>query len=144
MKTIVALVSAVLFGCLFALAQGQDATNFLKNYEGSVRLPPELHDAYVQLAGALKRGDTEKIQALTSSNVVVAARVAMSPSVEGLGERGRINLHFVRDNFNEQILVIQQRGESEYLLRTSTTAFWFRKDKDGKWKLSDYLEKPIK
>lgn len=144
MKAILAPVYALLLGGLYTPAQGQEATNVLAYYSGSVQLPPELHDAYLQVVGALKRGDADKIESFASSNVVVAARDSVSPPIEGRGERGKINLRFGKEYFNEQILVIQRRGEGEYLLRTGTTAFVFKKDKNGEWKLSDYLEKPIK
>jgi hypothetical protein len=54
-----------------------------------------------------------------------------------------INLPFLREMFQAEILGVHQPNVGCFQIRTATTGLWFVKTKPKKWKLYLYIDKPI-
>jgi len=109
--------------------------------ECGVILPLELTKTYDELVAAFQNGKQSEIE-----NFCLPGKIKFTtdPRPKDRREYGQdINLPFLKDGFSKEVLNFSKNAEGEYGIRTGTTALWFSKTKDGKWKLSKYLDKPI-
>jgi len=109
--------------------------------ECGVILPLELSRTYDELVAAFQSGKQGEIE---KSCLPGKIKFTAKPRPDDRREYGQdINLPFLKDGFSKEVLNFSKNADGEYLIRTGTTALWFEKTKDGKWKLSKYLDKPI-
>lgn len=98
---------------------------------------------YARLVEAMKSGDESLIASLCKPDAI---RLISTPRAERAKEAGsakEINLPFAKEGLDVQLILVRKDSDQRYLLRTTTTAFWFTKTADGQWQLTDYLDKPI-
>ena len=113
----------------------------LKNYRGDVVLPPELHRTYTDLVVAFQSGKQQEIETFCLPGKIKFTTEPRTKAGRNYGQD--INLPFLKDGFDKFILNLGKDSDAEYLIRTGSTALWFTKTQDGKWRLSKYLDKPI-
>jgi hypothetical protein len=136
---------AILIGfILIAAALGvssADDKELLKQYKGEVVLPEELYQTYTNLVAALETGNQKEIEKFC---LVGKIKFTSDPREKGNEDYGQdIAFPFLKNGFAKTILNLRKDSDTEYLIRTGSTALWFTKTQDGKWKLSKYLDKPI-
>ena len=113
----------------------------LKNYRGDVVLPPELRWTYTNLVVVFQTGKQQEIETFCLPGKI---KFTTEPRTkEGRNYGQDINLPFLKDGFHKFILNLRKGSDAEYLIRTGSTALWFTKTQDGKWRISKYLDKPI-
>jgi hypothetical protein len=104
-------------------------------------LPESLKKTYDQLTAALASGKRAEIEKFCMPGKI---KITSTPRPEKTREYGQdINLPFLKNGFAKEILNSAGISPTEFLIRTGTTALWFEKTADGKWKLTKYLDKPI-
>lgn len=114
----------------------------LTQYKGDVVLPQELYRAYAGLVRALETGKQAEIEKFCIPGKITVTVAPRSKDTRHYGQN--INLPFLKDSFHKFILNLRKDSDTQYLLRTGSTALWFTKTKEQKWKLSKYLDKPIR
>lgn len=130
---------ALLVAALIAGAAEDNA--LLAQYKGEVVLPAELLQTYGNLVVALETGKQEEIEKFCLPGRIKFTTDARPKDQQEYGQD--INLPFLKAGFHKLILNLRKDSDTEYLIRTGSTALWFTKAEDGKWKLSKYLDKPI-
>ncbi len=112
----------------------------LRDYHGKVVLPADLYRTYAGLVSAFETGKREEIE-----KYCLPGRILFSakPRTSNPDYGQDINLPFLKNGFNRYILNLRKDSGSEFLIRTGTTALWFKMDANGRWKLDRYLDKPI-
>ncbi|HBM15805.1 MAG TPA: hypothetical protein DD381_05620 [Lentisphaeria bacterium] len=113
----------------------------LKKYKGCEVIPDSLLSNYTELVTALRLCDKSRVESLIGKEKITLTDTDRATAASDYGTD--INLNFLKNNFQPQILIVRRDSENDFLLRTATTAFWFKKDSKGKWKLVNYLDKPI-
>jgi ankyrin repeat protein len=109
--------------------------------ECGVILPLELTRTYDELVKAFQSGKLEAIEKFCLPGKI---KFTTAPRPGDRREYGQdVNLPFLKDGFSKEVLNFSKNADGEYLIRTGTTALWFSKTKDGEWRLSKYLDKPI-
>lgn len=109
--------------------------------ECGVILPLELTQTYDRLVAAFQAGDPAEIEKYCLPGKI---KITKKPRPADRREYGQdINLPFLKQGFSKQVLNFSKNSDHEYGIRTGTTALWFLKTGDGKWRLSKYLDKPI-
>jgi len=104
-------------------------------------LPESLKKTYDQLTSALAAGKIPEIEMFCLPGKI---KISSAPRPEKSREYGQdINLPFLKNGFAKEILNFDGISPTEFLIRTGTTALWFDKTADGKWKLVKWLDKPI-
>ena len=114
---------------------------FLKLYHGEIVLPAELLQTYGNLVAAMETGKQEEIEKFCITGEIKVTTDSRPKDDRGYGQD--INLPYIKDGFHKPVLSLRRDSDTEYLIRTVSTAFWFTRTEDGKWKLSKYLDKPI-
>jgi formylglycine-generating enzyme required for sulfatase activity/outer membrane protein assembly factor BamB len=113
----------------------------LKDYRGAVVLPAELRRTYAELVAAFQAGKQTEIEDFCLPGKI---KFTVNPRPKSQEEYGQeINLPFLKAGFHKSVLNLRKDGDTEYLIRTGSTALWFLRTEEGKWKLSKYLDKPI-
>ena len=139
MKQTILATLALLAMALVACAA--DDKELLKQYKGEVVLPTELLQTYGNLVAAMKTGKQEEIEKFCVTGKI---KLTTDPRPKDKREYGQdINLPYLKDGFDKFILNLRKDSDTEYLIRTGSTALWLTKTEDGKWKVSKYLDKPI-
>jgi hypothetical protein len=112
----------------------------LREYHGKVVLPADLYRTYAGLVSAFETGKKEEIE-----KFCLPGRILFStkPRTSNPDYGQDMNLPFLKNAFNRYILNLRKDSDSEFLIRTGTTALWFKMDDNGRWKLFKYLDKPI-
>jgi len=128
----------LLSSCFFLSAAEKE---LLGQYRGKEQIPAELYDAYTNLVAAMEQGDVSQISQCCVSNKISITREERVAGDRELGED--INIPFVQDGFDKQIAMIRKDSDNEYIIRTSSSVFWFTRSQDGRWILSRYLDRPI-
>jgi hypothetical protein len=124
------------------VAGAADEKALLKEYRGDVILPAELYQAYENLVVALETGKQEEIEKFCHPGKIKFTTDSRPKDRREYGQD--INLPYLKDGFHKFILGLRKDSDEKYLIRTGSTALWFTKTQDGMWKLSEYLDKPIK
>lgn len=123
-----------------SVAIAEDAKELLKDYKGDVALPPDLYATYARLVAAFEAGERDAIEGFCLPGKIAFSAEPRPSGKEDYGQE--INLPFLRKFFHKFILNLRRDSDTEYLIRTGSTALWFSKTEAG-WKLSRYLDKPI-
>ncbi len=133
---IIAVALSILF---IRVGQSLCCKELLTYYRGNVKLPEELYRTYEALIAAFSSGKQSEIE-----KFCIPGEIRFTTARRQNPEYGQdINLPFLKNGFNRFILNLREDSPTEYLIRTGTTALWFRKTADGTWKLFRYLDKPM-
>lgn len=135
----------IFFTCCFifcaSLSFASGENNLLKDYKGDVILPADLYQTYLGLVTAFQTGKREEIEKFC---VPAQIKITFKSRPKNNQEYGQdINIPLLKRGFDKFILNLRKDSELEYLIRTGTTSLWFSKNKEGKWQLSKYLDKPM-
>jgi len=103
-------------------------------------LPSGLLRTWQALTAALAAGDEAAIASFARPFAISVNRHERAGSQREYGRD--INLPFAKLGFSPEIVTVRKDGDDAWLIRTTTTACWFRKTSDG-WVLERYLDKPI-
>jgi len=119
---------------------GPPSKELLKEYRGTAVLPPALLRTYADLVAAFGQGSAEAIRRFcTAETVTITERERPLPS---WGDRGEINLKFLKEGFDKYIRVLQGKDPSEWMIQTRSSSLWFILQTGAGWKLKDYLDRP--
>jgi hypothetical protein len=114
---------------------------FAPGFQGP-KPPDDLLAAYARFVEAAHKGDSKTITSLVLPGVT---EITPKPREAKFREYGTdINLPFLRESFSSTIFVSRSPGDSQFLLRTASTAIWFAKLESVGWRIYHYLDKPIK
>jgi hypothetical protein len=137
-QTILATLALV---AMVLVAGAADDKELLKLYRGEVVLPAELLQTYGSLVAAMKTGRQEEIEKFCQPGKV---KFTTGPRPKDNREYGQdINLPYLKEGFHKFILNLRKDSDTEYLIRTVSTGFWFTKTENGNWKVTKYVDKPV-
>ena len=140
MKSLTIATGFILIAATLVVSAANEQ-ELLKQYKGEVVLPQELYQAYSNLVAAFQTGRKEEIEKFCMPDKIKFTTAPRSKDNRQYGQE--INIPFLKDGFDQFILNLRKDSETEYLIRTGSTALWFSRTEEGKWKLSKYLDKPI-
>ncbi len=89
----------------------------------------------------MEKGDADQIAKFCSGQKVVVTNKRRPEKSRDMGTD--MNIPFVQEGFDKYVALTRKDSDTEYLIRTNTSAFWFAKSADGRWMLTKYLDKPI-
>jgi len=143
MKAMVAGMICAVVWCM-APVNAQETNALFQIDEKSDPVPQDLSQFYEGLAGVLETGTVAQISTFCVPGQVQIT-IAPRPDNPQFPDTGNdLNLAFIRrGHFDKVVVYAEKSGDSEYVLRTNSTTFWFRKSPDGTWKLARYLDRPI-
>ncbi len=96
--------------------------------------------AFSNFVVLVKSADTNGIQSMIQGTKVVISATPRS----GDAEYGTdINLPFLANGFQSEIQSIRLQDGVVARIRTVSTCVWFQRGRDGEWKITRYLDKPI-
>ena len=98
--------------------------------------------AFSNLVTKMEAGDAEGIH-----KMIIGTNVTVSTDyrVAGKEEYGEdINLHFATNGFIKEIRSVRVIQPSVAHVRTITSFVCFQCDSNGEWKISQYIDRPIK
>jgi hypothetical protein len=112
---------------------------FVAEYRSEDKVPQTLLDAYVKFAETAQAAGGLKPLLLPH-----AVEITTGARPEKMREYGTdINLPFLASRFNPKVFSIRRDADDAWLIRTGTSAIWFVETKSGKWRVYQYLDKPI-
>lgn len=113
----------------------------LKDYKGSEEMPEDLYGAYEKLVRAMELGQEEEIASFSLPHSISITRDARSAKSRDYGED--MNLPFLKSGFSKYIVSLRKDSADTFLVRTSSSYFYFVRTKASIWKLYRYGDKPI-
>ena len=127
--------------CLLFLTSALRAEDyFAPGYQGP-KPPEDLLVTYARFVEAARKVDSDTITSLVLPGVT---EVTHKPRESKFPEYGTdINLPFLRERFMSPVFLFRTPGDSQFLLRTASTAIWFAKLQSVGWRVYHYLDKPI-
>ena len=134
----------LLLGC--ALVGAQDTNSLINEHHDDVTLPPELYRTYANLIAAMETGKPEEIEKFCVRGTISFTTTPRTDieNQQNFAGRQDINLPFLKGGgFDKLIVLARKDSDTEYLIRTDSTAFWFRRMADGQWKLWKYMDRSI-
>ena len=122
----------------------QETNDLFQLYDRSDPVPQDLREFYERLIAVLQTGKVVQIATFCLPEQVEIT-IAPRPESPQFPDTGNdLNLAFIRrGNFDRVVVDTRKDSDSEYLLRTISTAMWVRRCPDGAWKLARYHDKPI-
>ena len=143
MKILLAEIIFTLICCTLP-AVAQETNALFQLYSRSDPVPQDLGLFYERLVAVLQTGTVAQISTfcLPGQVKITIAPRPDNPQFPDTGDD--INLAFVRrGHFDKVVVDARKDSDTEYLLRTISTAMWFKKGPDGAWKLARYHDQPI-
>ena len=122
----------LLLGC--ALVGAQDTNSLINEHHDAVTLPPELYRTYANLIAAMETGKPEEIEKFCVRGTISFTTTPRTDieNQQNFAGRQDINLPFLKGGgFDKLIVLARKDSDTEYLIRTDSTAFWFRRMADG-------------
>ena len=99
----------------------------------------EVIATFSNLVSKMETSDIPGIQSMIlGTNVMISAAQR-----EQVNYGPDINLHFATNGFYRVINSVRILDTDLAQVRTFTTCVWFQRTSDGKWMISQYLDKPI-
>ena len=116
----------------------------LKRYRGEIEIPSDLYSAYLDLTVAFKAGDRKAIERVCLPFAInISTALRPQNTVEWTGPRNDINLPFAKQHFTPEIDTARIEDADAILICTGSSALWFVRTTNGKWRLYSYLDKPV-
>jgi hypothetical protein len=114
-------------------------------YNGEVKLPADLLKTYTAFINELEEephlvSDIVKKHSLKQAIFIEEGQIRPD-SVKYYGNE--VNIAFLLNQFQPQIMNARMEEEQTYLIRTGTSAMWFVKTVSSEWKMYKYLDKPV-
>ena len=143
MKAMVAGMICAVVWCV-APVNAQETNALFQLYDRSDPVPQDLSQFYERLIAVLQTGKVAQIATFCLPEQVEIT-IAPRPDNPQFPDTGNdLNLAFIRrGHFDKVVVDVRKDSDSEYVLRTSSTAMWFKRESDGTWKLARYLDRPI-